>query len=70
MRTSRNEIVNGIVKNGFDYNLQIWIKDYIIQECGHPDYMRPACCNAGKWHGRDIRKLNKDGKIIHQGKII
>lgn len=30
MRESRNEIVNGIVKNGFDYDLQVWIEDYII----------------------------------------
>lgn len=30
MKESGNEIVNGIVKNGFDYDLQVWVDDYII----------------------------------------
>ena len=30
MRESGNEIINGIVKNGFDYDLQVWVEDYII----------------------------------------
>ena len=35
MRNSQNEVINGVVKNGFDYQLQCWIKEYIIQPCGH-----------------------------------
>ena len=31
-RESSNEEVNGIVKNGFDYALQVWILEYIIQD--------------------------------------
>ncbi len=32
----------------FDYEMQVWIVDGIIQPCGHPDSMkvRHACCNA------------------------
>jgi hypothetical protein len=32
MRYSNNEEVSGAVKNGFDYDLQVWVKDYIIQD--------------------------------------
>ena len=33
----------------FDYDLQVWTVNGIVQACGHPDSMRPsgeACCNA------------------------
>lgn len=52
MRASNDEIINGIVKNGFDYDLQVWVVDYIIMDCGH----KFACdCNARRYAGQDIR---------------
>lgn len=42
----------GRVINGFDYALQVWVKDGIIQPCGHPSRMRlaePTCCNQNKY---------------------
>lgn len=53
-RTSSDQIVDGITKNGFDYDLQVWVLNYIIQDCGHPESMR-KCCNARLYAGQDIR---------------
>src|SRR5713226_7686913 len=39
-RLSGDEIRFGRVWNGFDYELQVWVADGIIQRCGHPDTMR------------------------------
>ena len=55
MRESANEEVAGIVKNGFDYNLQVWVKNYIIQDCGHE-----VCrCEARQYQGQDIRQVKE-----------
>ena len=57
MRNSNNENVNGIVKTGFDYDLQIWVVNFIIQPCGHKkDFI--CKCNGKKFAGQDIRKVN------------
>ncbi len=64
-RKSINTIENGKLKNGFDYDLQVWVVDFIIQKCGHPESMREhgSCCNANLYHGIDIRKIApKHGK--------
>jgi len=48
-RLSGDQIRFGRVWNGFDYDLQVWVVDGIIQPCGHPDTMRSPerpCCNA------------------------
>jgi len=34
-RTSRDEIRGGFVWNGFDYKLQTWVEDCIIQPVGN-----------------------------------
>ena len=53
MRGSKNEVVNGIVKDGFDYHLQVWVIDYLILDCGH----KFDCgCNSRRYAGRDIRE--------------
>lgn len=31
MRRSQNEMEADNLRNGFDYDLQVWVKDYIIQ---------------------------------------
>ena len=55
MRTSSDEIVHGKLKNGYDYELQCWVENYIIQPCGHPENMKPDCCFSGSHVGLDIR---------------
>jgi hypothetical protein len=57
MRTSDDTTdKNGIVSDGYDYNLQVWVRSYIILDCGHPTSMKQAhCCNAHRLAGRDIR---------------
>jgi len=56
MRTSTDQLKNGIVWNGFDYTLQVWVLEGIIQNCGHPQNMSKGhgCCNARTLHGRKI----------------
>lgn len=56
MRESQNIEVKGIVKDGFDYNLQVWVENYIIQKCGHKTDFR-CNCNGRKLEGQDIRGL-------------
>jgi len=46
----------GIVKDGFDYELQVWVRDYIVQDCGHRHF-GAACCNAHILRRQDIRKI-------------
>ena len=56
-RLSGNEIRNSRVWNGFDYELQVWVANGIIQRCGHPDTMRSSknsCCNAYRLAGQNI----------------
>ncbi len=56
MRYSKDQFDNkGILVTGYDYNLQVWVIDYIIQNCGHPASMRPGCCNHDRLQGKDIR---------------
>jgi len=49
MRLSDNQEVNGIIKNGFDYDLQIWVKDFIIQDLQIARDLKIA--------GKDIRNI-------------
>lgn len=56
-RLSGDEIRGGRVWNGFDYELQVWVANGIIQRCGHPDTMRlpeKSCCNAYRLAGQNI----------------
>jgi hypothetical protein len=56
-RLSADEIRHGRVWNGFDYALQVWVIDGVIQGCKHPESMRSAgipCCNAHKLAGQRI----------------
>jgi hypothetical protein len=47
-RVSGDELRDGFVWNGFDYALQVWVIDGIVQRCGHPPVMarRGPCCTA------------------------
>ena len=46
----------------FDYDLQVWAIDGIIQDCGHPQSMRPGCCNSDKFKGMTIEEAKREGK--------
>lgn len=46
-RVSNDEFnEKGELANGFDYDLQVWVEDGLVQDCGHP---RSAAFNKGKW---------------------
>jgi len=54
-RLSIDEIKHGRVWNGYDYSLQVWVVDGVIQDCGHPEEMKAkGCCNTHKLTGRKI----------------
>lgn len=48
MRTGQNEMRAGVIVNGFSYTRQVWIKEFIIQGCGHPETLDCGC--FGKQH--------------------
>ncbi len=47
----------------FDYRLQVWVKNGIIQNCGHPESMRPGCCNGDRLKGLKVEDCG-DQKIV------
>lgn len=54
-RLSKDEIKHGRVWNGYDYSLQVWVVDGVIQDCGHPEEMKAkGCRNAYKLAGEKI----------------
>lgn len=55
-RLSGDELRDGVVWNGFDYALQVWVVDGVVQRCGHPPAMarRGPCCPAFGLAGRPI----------------
>jgi len=65
MRISTNEIRHNVVWNGYDYNLQVWVKDGIIQKCGHQQTV--GCCNAGVYAGRKIETMPKHIEVTTYG---
>ena len=55
-RLSGDELHKGNVWNGFDYELQVWVVDGIVQRCGHPAVMSP-CCTAFALAGHRIDQI-------------
>ena len=56
-RTSINEETEqGLVKNGYDYDRQCWIIEYIIQPCNHNKWL-VCCCYGAKNAYKDIRNV-------------
>jgi hypothetical protein len=47
-RSSRDHFRDGFVYNGFDYDVQAWVIDGIVQRCGHRD---PCRCFGKKYEG-------------------
>ncbi len=55
MRDSCDEIRAEHVWNGYDYKLQLWVENGIIQDCSHPQSMKEArCCASHTLAGRNI----------------
>lgn len=50
MRHSGNVEVNGIVKSGFDYDLQVWVEDFKIVLAGDTERTK-------RLKGQDIREV-------------
>lgn len=65
MRTSGDQYKGGQLANGFDYDLQVWVKNGRIQDCGHTDRLTHHCfqgynCTAHQYHGERIAKVRAD----------
>ena len=56
-RQSTDEIKNDRVFNGYDYTLQVWVKNGVVQPCVHPGRMGPRCCNQRIYAGKRIADL-------------
>ena len=57
MRTSSDKVnAQGLVVDGYDYALQVWVVRGVIQPCSHPIRMRRLgpCCNQNKYSGLRI----------------
>ena len=70
MRYSTDEYdAAGHLVNGSDYELQVWVIDGIIQDCGHRFLQVTPCCNARKYSGRRLvdvlRAMQQDRDAIH-----
>ena len=55
-RLSGDERRDGFVWNGFDYALQVWVLDGVVERCGHPLAMARwgPCCAAFSLAGHRI----------------
>jgi hypothetical protein len=60
MRVSGDDLRDGYVWNGFDYALQVWVLDGVIQRCGHLAAMarRGPCCAEFTLAGRRIDEVS------------
>jgi len=57
-RLSGDEIREGRVYNGFDYNLQLWVFQGVVRDCGHPrKHLDGFCCNARRYAGRRLATI-------------
>lgn len=57
MRESNDEIKDGAVWDGFDYALNVWVKEGVVLRCGHAfdiDSVKGWCCNASRYAGQKI----------------
>jgi hypothetical protein len=54
-RESSNEYgPSGALLNGFDYDLQVWVKHGRVLPCGHAASMGPTCCNGRRYAGATL----------------
>lgn len=48
----------------YDYVLQVWLKDGIVQPCAHPTAMRKPCCSAYIHKGRTVQEARANDGVI------
>lgn len=59
-RVSDDELREGYVFHGFDYNIQVWVVDGVVRRCAHPASMRSGgvpCCSAYRYAGQPIARV-------------
>jgi hypothetical protein len=58
-RVSGDDVRDGHVWNGFDYALQVWVVEGVVQPCGHPPAMsqHAPCCAARVLAGQRIEAI-------------
>ncbi len=65
-RQSSQQYKDGNLQNGFDYDLQVWVVQGHVMECGH---RRPSanlgaeptvCCNAARYRGRLVKEVRAE----------
>lgn len=51
--------VGGTVRDGFDYQLQVWVTAGVVVPCGHPESMkqRGPCCPADRYKGQAVASI-------------
>ena len=55
MRQSSDMLAaDGSIAEGFDYQLQVWVRAGVVLGCGHPERMGPECCNARRYEGQRV----------------
>ncbi len=60
MTSSNAQYHKGQLVNGFDYDLQVWVKQGVVLNCGHPGAMSKDgyyCCNARKYGGEEVTSI-------------
>ena len=59
-RESGNTIRDGLF-SGFDYDLQVWVRDNIVQMCGHRKNLvgktGAPCCRGWLYAGNNITEV-------------
>ncbi len=62
-RASQDELRPGTgrVWNGFDYRLQVWVRNGIVEPCGHSPARRALgpCCPQDTYAGRSILEIER-----------
>jgi len=54
MRESNDEYINGKLVNGFDYDLQVWVVNGIIQDAGSGAKDHPEWVGQPLWYIKHI----------------
>jgi hypothetical protein len=67
MRMTNDKLASdGTILDGYDYSLQVWVRAGVVQDCGHPDSMRPGCCNGGRYAGLRVKEVcgHEERKVV------
>ncbi len=52
------------IKDGYHYQLKVYLENYIVQDCEHTDAYREkygeCCCDSHRYQDQDIRGIMRD----------